>query len=100
MWLIEFIMNIKFHNLDKLPEVFVQYLKNTVNVLLTMCWSQYNDTPLDLAIKRNKIEAIHYFVKDCQQDITKIKQVCNCVALFLIVANVLIKIVLLLLCTL
>ena len=50
-----------------------------------MCWLQANDTPLDLAIENNRTDIINYFIIKCQQDTTKIQQVCNYVALFLIV---------------
>ena len=43
---------------------------------------QYGDTPLDKAVEYNKIDIVHFFIKNCNQDISKIKQVCNCVALF------------------
>ena len=61
------------------------YSNDTVNVLLGMCWLQGNSTPLDYAIQRNNTDIINYFIIKCQQDTTKIKQVCNYVALFLIV---------------
>ena len=50
-----------------------------------MCCLQDNDTPLDWAIEKNKTDIIKYFIIKCQQDTTKIKQVCNYVVLFLIV---------------
>ena len=50
-----------------------------------MCSLQHNDTPLDWAIEDNNTDIINYFIIKCQQDTTKIKQVCNYVALFLIV---------------
>ena len=52
--------------------------RNIVNVLLAMCCLQYNDTPLDLAIERNNINIVNYFITQLHQDISKIKQVCNC----------------------
>ena len=50
-----------------------------------MCCLQVNDTPLDDAVERNNIDIVHFFIKECNQDISTLKQVCNCVALFLIV---------------
>ena len=50
-----------------------------------MCCLQRNDTPLDLAVGRNNTDIVHFFIKECNQDISTLRQVCNCVALFLIV---------------
>ena len=40
-----------------------------------MCCLQLNDTPLDEAVQRNKIDIVHYFIKNCNQDINTLKQV-------------------------
>ena len=44
---------------------------------------QDGNTPLDWAVQYNKIDIVHFFIKNCNPDISKLKQVCNCVALFL-----------------
>ena len=49
-----------------------------------MMYIQANDTPLDYAVRENNIDIVHFFIKECNQDISKIKQVCNCIGLFLI----------------
>ena len=36
---------------------------------------QYNNTPLDVAVDRNYIYIVHYFIKNCNQDINTLKQV-------------------------
>ena len=40
-----------------------------------MCCLQDNDTPLDWAIEDNKIDIVHYFIKNCNQDINTVQQV-------------------------
>ena len=40
-----------------------------------MCCLQYYGTPLDLAVQDNKIDIIHYFIKNCNQDINTLQQV-------------------------
>ena len=40
-----------------------------------MCCLQSNDTPLDDAVQDNHIDIVHYFIKNCNQDINTLKQV-------------------------
>ena len=40
-----------------------------------MCCLQFNKTPLDWAVERNNIDIIHYFIKNCNQDINTLQQV-------------------------
>ena len=40
-----------------------------------MCCLQLNNTPLDFAVRDNKIDIVHYFIKNCNQDINTLQQV-------------------------
>ena len=40
-----------------------------------MCCLQYKKTPLDYAVEDNKIDIVHYFIKNCNQDINTLQQV-------------------------
>ena len=40
-----------------------------------MCCLQFNNTPLDYAVEDNKIDIVHYFIKNCNQDINTLLQV-------------------------
>ena len=40
-----------------------------------MCCLQWDNTPLDMAVQDNNIDIIHYFIKNCNQDINTLKQV-------------------------
>ena len=59
-----------------IDKIILWYSKNTVNVLLAMCCLQLNDTPLDDAVGRNNTDIVHFFIKECNQDISTLKKVC------------------------
>ena len=40
-----------------------------------MCCLQDNYTPLDYAVEDNDIDIVHYFIKNCNQDINTLQQV-------------------------
>ena len=40
-----------------------------------MCCLQLNNTPLDYAVERNYVDIVHYFIKNCNQDINTLEQV-------------------------
>ena len=42
-----------------------------------MMYIQVNATPLDIAVGENYIDIVLIFIKECNQDISKIKQVCR-----------------------
>ena len=46
-----------------------------------MCCLQDNRTPLDLAVQYDSFDSVHFLLKECKQDTTKLKQVCKCVVL-------------------
>ena len=40
-----------------------------------MCRLQGNNTPLDEAVEYNYTDIVHYFIKNCNQDINTLQQV-------------------------
>ena len=59
-----------------IDKIILWYSKNIVNILLAMCCLQDNRTPLDIAVQYNYIDIVHFFIKECNQDISTLKKVC------------------------